>query len=178
MAGWSMTNGLGNSWSTYLGHLGEDYAKTGGGSLGQPVYAAAAGEVITVLQNCGNYVDVVIIKHQVDGISEPIYSFYGHIEANGYVQVGDQVSRRQQVGVLGNPVTFSPHLHFEIKNHTALVNPPFSSCSNTSKGIYISAGYSGKRNDYSGGDYYDPSNDGVTGNRYYHPTRFIQNRLP
>ena len=180
-AGWQVTNPLGNSWYSeqnqrwYRGHLGEDWFKNSGSSLGEPVYAASAGEVITVLQNCGNYVDVVIIEHQVEGFDEPIYSFYGHIEADGYVQEGDWVEKRQQIGRLGDPVTFEPHLHFEIKNRTALINIPFSSCSNIPKGIYISAGYSDISGDYDGGDYYDPSNDGVQGNRYYHPTRFIEN---
>ena len=177
-SGWWMSNGLGNSWYSeagqrwYRGHLGEDWFKSGVSSLGEPVYAAAAGTVITVLNNCGNYVDVVIIEHEVDG--ELIYSFYGHIEANGYVEEGQWVALRQQIGVLGDPVTFEPHLHFEIKNHEALVNPPFSSCSNVPAGIYISAGYSGISNDYGGGEYYDPS-DGIPGNRYYHPTLFIEN---
>jgi hypothetical protein len=37
--------------------------------------------------------------------------------------------------------------------------------------------YSGKRNDFAGGDFWDPSNDGVSDNLYYHPTRFIRSRL-
>jgi murein DD-endopeptidase MepM/ murein hydrolase activator NlpD len=180
-AGWEVTNSLGDSWcfeggqECYHGHLGEDWFKNSGNSLGEPVYAAAAGKVSTVLQNCGNYVDVVIIKHEMEGFEEPIYSFYGHIEANGYVQIGDWVEKRQQIGVLGDPIDFDPHLHFEIKNHTALVSPPFSNCTDLIYEIYISAGYSHEQNGYDGGDYYDPSNDGVEGNRYYHPSRFIEN---
>jgi murein DD-endopeptidase MepM/ murein hydrolase activator NlpD len=103
-----------------------------------------------------------------------VYSFYGHIQADGFVGEGDRVEKRQQIGVIGDPVDFFPHLHFEIKNRTALLNPPFSNCTITSRGWYISAGYSGLADDYDGGDYYDPSDD-VDGNRYYHPTRFIQN---
>ena len=34
----------------------------------------------------------------------------------------------------------------------------------------------GVSNDYDGGEYYDPSNDSVVGNRYYHPSRFIKAR--
>ena len=180
-AGWSVVLGLGQSWTStsgkqYNGHLAEDWARAGG-SLGQPVYAAADGVVIINLQNCGNYVDVVILEHQVPGLPEPIYSMYGHIQSNGFVEVGDTVKKRQQIGIIGDPVTFAPHLHFEVKNRTALVNPPFSGCSSIANGIYISAGYSGKRNDFAGGDFWDPSNDEVSGNLYYHPTRFIQNRL-
>jgi murein DD-endopeptidase MepM/ murein hydrolase activator NlpD len=180
-AGWSVVLGLGQSWTSasgtqYNGHLAEDWSRAGG-SLGQPVYAAAEGRVIINLQNCGNYVDVVILEHSVQGFSDPIYSMYGHIQSNGFVKVGDTVKKRQQIGIIGDPVTFGPHLHFEIKNRTALVSPPFSGCSQVANGIYISAGYSGKRNDFAGGDFWDPSNDGVSGNLYYHPTRFIRNRL-
>ena len=180
-AGWHVTNPLGNSWYSstagrwYRGHLGEDWFKLGESSYGQPVYAAAAGKVVTVLNNCGNYVDVVIIEHSIAGFEEPIYSFYGHLEANGYVSAGDSVEKRQQIGVLGDPVTFNPHLHFEIKNRTALVNPPFSTCSDIPNETYIGAGYSGISDDYDAGDYYDPT-DGIFGNRHYHPTRFIENR--
>jgi murein DD-endopeptidase MepM/ murein hydrolase activator NlpD len=180
-SGWYVTNPLGNSWYSqqnqrwYRGHLGEDWFKRSGGSLGEPVYAAAAGRVITVLNNCGNYVDVVIIEHQVAGFDEPIYSFYGHLEANDYVQEGDWVEKRQQIAVIGDPrPDFGPHLHFEIKNHTALINPPLSGCSDVKNGVYISAGYSGMSDDYDGGDYYDPS-DSIPGNRYFHPNRFIEN---
>lgn len=72
-----------------------------------------------------------------------------------------------------NPVTLSPHLHSEVKNRTALVNPPFSTGSDTSQGIHLGAGDSGVSNDDNGGDDDDPSNDGVPGNRDCHPTRFI-----
>jgi len=179
-AGWRVSLPLGASWTSssgvsYRGHLAEDWFLSSGSSLGQTVYAAADGEVVTALQNCGNYVDVVILRHQVSGIAEPVYSMYGHLETT--LRVGDRVTRRQAIGVLGNPVTFQPHLHFEIKNHTALVNVPFSSCSDVARGVYIGAGYSGRSNDYAGGEHYDPSNDGVVDNRYYHPTRFIQSRL-
>jgi murein DD-endopeptidase MepM/ murein hydrolase activator NlpD len=177
-AGWYVTNPLGNSWQSgsgiwYKGHLGEDWFKDGG-SYGEPVYAAAAGRVVILRPDCGNYLDIVIIEHTVEGIDEPVYSFYGHIQADGFVQEGDWVEKRQQLGVIGDPVVFFPHLHFEIKNRTALLNPPFSNCTIASKGWYISAGYSGIADDYDGGDYYDPS-DEIDGNRYYHPTRFIRN---
>jgi murein DD-endopeptidase MepM/ murein hydrolase activator NlpD len=177
--GWHVTNPLGNSWYSYAsrrwyrGHLGEDWFRDTGSSYGEPVYAAASGRVVILRPNCGNYLDIVVIEHNVEGIDEPIYSFYGHIEAEDFVQEGDWVERRQQIGWIGDPRVFLPHLHFEIKNRTALVNPPFSNCTDLSRGWYISAGYSGISNDYDGGDYYDPT-DGIDGNRYYHPSRFIR----
>lgn len=178
-APWRVTLGLGQSWTAssgkqYNGHLAEDWSK-GSGNLGSPVYAAAEGEVVTALQNCGNYVDVVVLRHNefVDG--EQIYTMYGHIETT--LRVGDRVRRRQQIGVLGDPVTFGPHLHFEVKTKTALLNLPFSACANPSRGVYVSAGYSGRRGDYGGADSWDPT-DSVRGNVYFHPTRFIRKRLP
>ena len=176
-AGWHVTLPLGASWTAsnghkYWGHLAEDWSRDGGGqNLGQPVYAAAAGEVVVAKQNCGNYLDVIVIKHQVAGITEPIYTMYGHIVTT--LTVGAHVQRRQQLGVLGDPITFGPHLHFEIKNNTALTNGPFSSCSDVARKVYVSAGYSGKRNDFAGGDYWDLT-DAVVGNRYYAPSRFIR----
>jgi murein DD-endopeptidase MepM/ murein hydrolase activator NlpD len=178
-SGWEVTTILGESFylpSTgkwYRGHLGEDWAKSGGGSLGQPVYTAAAGKVVIAIPNCGNYLNVVVIEHNVAGFVEPIYSFYGHIESEGFVKEGDWVEKSQQIGTIGNPSPYNPHLHFEIKNRTALINPPFSPCTDTS-GRYISAGYSGISNDYlDSNDYYDPS-DTVNANRFYHPRRFIE----
>ena len=177
-SGWFVSLGLGESWYSsslgrwFRGHLGEDWFRSSGTTLGEPVYAAAGGDVVTVLHNCGNYVDVVILRHDVDGVDEPVYSFYGHIESDGYVSVGDRVTQRQQIGVIGDPVDFNPHLHFEVKNETALVNAPFSGCSDVANGVYISAGYSGLMDDYDGGAFYDPT-DSVVGNRYYHPTGFI-----
>jgi murein DD-endopeptidase MepM/ murein hydrolase activator NlpD len=178
-SGWRVTLPLGASWSgngrNYWGHLAEDWSKFGGANLGQPVYAAADGEVVVAKQNCGSYLDVIVLKHSVPGIAEPVYSMYGHIEST--LRVGDRVTRRQKIGVLGDTrPTFGPHLHFEIKNHTALVNGPFSSCTDAARKVYVSAGYSGKRNDYAGGDFWDLT-DGVAGNRYYNPSRFIRVRF-
>lgn len=179
--GWYVSLALGASWTStsgvaYRGHLAEDWFKSSGTTLGQPVYAAANGRIVVLRQNCGNYVDVVVIEHEVDG--QPIYSLYGHIEADGYVVEGQQVQRRQQLGVIGNPVIFSPHLHFSIFNRTAFERGPLSNCSDVPNGRYVASGYSGKSNDYDSRlDYYDPSNDGIIDNRFYHPRRFIHGRL-
>ena len=179
--GWYVSLSLGASWTSssgisHRGHLAEDWFKSSGTTLGQPVYAAAEGRVLVFRQNCGNYVDVVVIEHQVDG--EAVYSLYGHIEADGYVAEGQQVQRRQQIGVIGNPGVFLPYLHFSILNRTAFLNGPHSNCSDAPKGRYVASGYSGKSNDYDSSlDYYDPSNDGISGNRFHHPSRFIRARL-
>ncbi len=172
--GWAMTNALGETFTNwYSGHLGEDWAKYGD-SFGEPVYATGAGRVITVLPRCGNYLNVLVIEHNVEGFGEPLYSFYGHVDA-GNVREGDWVEKRQQIATVGNPrPDFEPHLHFEVKNRTALLQGPFSPCTDVSKGWYISAGYSRLVNDYdSRNDYYTPSNGNI-GSRFYHPRRFIE----
>ncbi len=179
-AGWVDTNSLGNSFydetnqKWYKGHLAEDWAKWGS-SLGEPVYATAPGKVIINKLNCGSYLDVVVIEHTVMGFAEPLYSFYGHIDSS--VQVGDWVEGRKQIGVIGDTrPTFGPHLHFQIMDRTALRNPPLSGCSDVANGVYISSGYSWVSDDYNDfHDYYDPS-DSVAGNRFYHPSRFIDER--
>ena len=176
-AGWYVTIGLGDSWTSssgisYRGHLAEDWFKASGSSLGEPVYAAAAGRVVVLRQNCGNYVDVVVIEHDVEG--ELVYSLYGHLEADGYVVEGQEVQKRQQIGVIGDPVVFFPHIHFSILNRTAFLEGPHSNCTQPN-GRYVASGYSGISNDYDASlDYYDPSNDVIVSNRFYHPTRFIE----
>ncbi len=173
--GWWVALGLGQDNGNLKGHLGEDWNRWGGSSdEGEPVRAAANGRVHTVDTGPGSWLDVVIIEHVVPGISEHIYSFYGHLlkyndAHNNYVSEGEDVSKGQQIGTIGSfadrGYTLSPHLHFEIKNQTALDNE-----------FGIGGGYSGKSNDYNcEEDYYDPS-DGIDGNRYYHPTRFIESR--
>lgn len=137
------------------------------------MYAASSGTVVVLRENCGSYVDVVVIEHDVAG--EAVYSLYGHVEADGYVIAGQTVDKGQQIGVIGQPVVFFPHLHFSIFNRTAFVQGPHSNCT-LSGGRYIASGYSGLSNDYvSSLDYYDPSSDGIAGNRFYHPSRFIEN---
>jgi len=94
------------------------------------------------------------------------------------VAEGQQVQRRQQLGVIGNPSIFVPHLHFSIFNRTAFVQGPLSNCSDVPNGRYVASGYSGRSNDYDSSlDYYDPSSDGIADNRFFHPRRFIQARL-
>ena len=180
--GWYVSLGLGASWTSssgvsYNGHLAEDWFKSSGASLGQPVYAAADGRIVVLRENCGNYVDVVVIEHD-DTDGQPVYSLYGHVEADGYVVEGQQIQRRQQLGVIGDPGVFVPHLHFSIFNRTAFVGGPLSNCSDVANGRYVASGYSGRSNDYDPSlDYYDPSNDGIADNRFYHPRRFLQARL-
>lgn len=92
--------------STYSGHKGIDLHSTG--KLGDPVYAAAPGKVITAKYDpsWGNYVK---IDH-----GNGIYTLYAHA-SKLLVTVGQQVERGQLIMLEGSTGNSSgPHVHFEI----------------------------------------------------------------
>ncbi|HET7089633.1 MAG TPA: PQQ-binding-like beta-propeller repeat protein [Anaerolineae bacterium] len=99
-------------------HAGEDWVRSNGDSLGQPVYSVGHGTV-TYAQPLGWGVDrgVVIVRHLFpDGGT--ILSFYGHLDPDSVeLRPGDCVARGDQVGAIGKP-RGRPHLHFEVRNHT------------------------------------------------------------
>jgi hypothetical protein len=96
---------------------------------GQPIVAAADGEVVTVVDNiseglfvgygvanflCRNLAgNHVIIKH-----AEGEYMFYAHLAKNSIgIEVGDKVARGQQVGRCGyTGQALEPHLHFQLQD--------------------------------------------------------------
>lgn len=100
-----------NRW--YL-HRGLDIA----GVPGTPLVAAADGKVVEVDYNANGYGNYVIIKHKYG-----IYTLYAH-QQRVYVSVGDLVSQGQTIGLMGasGRVT-GPHLHFEIRIGTQIVDP-------------------------------------------------------
>lgn len=92
--------------TTYTGHKGIDLHSTG--KLGDPVYAAAPGKVITAKYDpsWGNYVK---IDH-----GNGIYTLYAHA-SKLLVTVGQQVERGQLIMLEGSTGNSSgPHVHFEI----------------------------------------------------------------
>lgn len=92
--------------STYSGHKGIDLHSTG--KLGDPVYAAAPGKIITAKYDpsWGNYVK---IDH-----GNGIYTLYAHA-SKLLVTVGQQVERGQLIMLEGSTGNSSgPHVHFEI----------------------------------------------------------------
>lgn len=100
--GWRVINGEDDF------HAGLDLASPSGTS--QPIYATQSGIVIQSgwLGSAGN---AVTIKHSGD----PYYSRYMHMITTPSVNVGDVVSKCQQIGNTGDTGnSYGIHLHFEI----------------------------------------------------------------
>jgi len=92
-------------------------------SLGTPVYAAAGGDVevagddsqVMYGPRLNMYGNLVIIKHSLPGISEPVYTLYAHlseisVKAEGDVEAGEQIG---MVGMSGS--TRGSTLYFEVR---------------------------------------------------------------
>lgn len=90
-------------------HAGQDYAAP----AGTPIYAAAAGEVVTAGMVDGT--GTVTIKHDIDG--QVWYTSYLHMYEDGiYVHVGDKVTAGQLIAAVGSTGrSTGAHLHFEVR---------------------------------------------------------------
>jgi murein DD-endopeptidase MepM/ murein hydrolase activator NlpD len=97
-------------------HLGEDWNKTSGGNTdcGEPVFAAAGGQITFAKDGGAGWGNVVIIEHiSADGTK--IQSLYGHLET--ILKSEGKVKRREQIGTIGGASGRYPcHLHFEIRS--------------------------------------------------------------
>ena len=95
--------------------------------IGTPVYAAAAGEVVTskyylkgdydgsYKNGYGNY---VMIDHG------DYYTLYGHLQYKKVVSVGQSVSKGQLIAYTASTGNSTgPHLHFEVREGKTAVNP-------------------------------------------------------
>jgi len=87
---------------------------------GDPIYAAADGEVITARWING-YGNAVVISHG-GGFS----TLYGH-QSKILVAVGDRVVGGETIGLIGSTGwSTGPHLHFEVRVHGIVIDPaPF-----------------------------------------------------
>jgi len=107
---------LGGSISQYFSwyHQAIDIAQ----DIGTPIIAAASGRVIVADASTWGYGYHVIVDH-----GNGYQTLYAHL-ANFAVSVGESVSSGQPVGSVGlTGRTTGPHLHFEIRQNGALVNP-------------------------------------------------------
>jgi murein DD-endopeptidase MepM/ murein hydrolase activator NlpD len=94
-------------------HLGNDWNGNGGRDtdLGDPVYAAATGIVISAVDVGFDWGNVVRIAHGC-GI-ETLYAHLGAIETHA----GALVQRGDRIGVIGKiPGSTGAHLHFEMRD--------------------------------------------------------------
>jgi lipoprotein NlpD len=88
-----------------------------GGSKGQPVSAAAAGQVVYQGSGLRGYGQLIILKHSADYLSA-----YAHCDRI-YVKEGDMVKRGQKIADMGASGTDRVKLHFEIRYRGTPVNP-------------------------------------------------------
>ncbi|GAB6042461.1 peptidoglycan DD-metalloendopeptidase family protein [Endothiovibrio diazotrophicus] len=89
-----------------------------GGKRGQPVVAAAAGEVVYSGNGLQRYYgQLIIIKH-----NERFLSAYAHNDRL-LVKEGEQVKAGQRIAALGDSGTDRVKLHFEIRRDGQPVNP-------------------------------------------------------
>lgn len=111
-----ITSGFEYRWGSF--HNAIDISGTG---FGSPIYAAKAGTVIEVNSTCPNngyygsrcgqsYGNYVIVQH-----SNNFYTMYGHLTQDVKVNIGDNVSRGQVIGLMGNSGSSTgTHLHFGV----------------------------------------------------------------
>jgi murein DD-endopeptidase MepM/ murein hydrolase activator NlpD len=95
-------------------HQGVDIITLG---IGDPIAATADGEVIGVAYD-SSYGNYITIKHQFG-----FYTRYAHLQLTK-VTKGQKVQQGDVIGYLGNTgLTTGPHLHYEIRLGTSIVDP-------------------------------------------------------
>jgi lipoprotein NlpD len=87
------------------------------GKAGDPVLAAADGEVVYSGNGLLGYGELIIVKHNANFLSA-----YGH-NRKRLVQEGDKVRGGQQIAEMGSSASSREELHFEIRKNGKPVNP-------------------------------------------------------
>lgn len=87
------------------------------GALGEPVVAAAGGNVVFAGNAVRGFGNLVIVDH-----GDGFITAYAHNETL-MVKKGDAVKKSQQIATLGQSATSSPRLHFEVRRNGTPVNP-------------------------------------------------------
>jgi lipoprotein NlpD len=87
------------------------------GNAGDPVQAAADGEVVYSGNGLLGYGELIIVKHNASFLSA-----YGH-NRKRLVQEGDKVKAGQQIAEMGSSASSREELHFEIRKNGKPVNP-------------------------------------------------------
>ncbi len=87
------------------------------GTLGEPVVAAAGGNVVFAGDAVRGFGNLVIVDH-----GDGFITAYAHNEKL-MVKKGDAVTKSQQIATLGQSATTSPRLHFEVRRNGTPVDP-------------------------------------------------------
>jgi murein DD-endopeptidase MepM/ murein hydrolase activator NlpD len=88
-----------------------------GGDSGDPIIAAAAGEVV-YSDSLGGYGNLIVIQHD-----NGLFTAYGHNKKN-LVKPGDRVKKGQLIAKVGRTGNASgDHLHFEIRDQSGTFDP-------------------------------------------------------
>lgn len=88
-----------------------------GGNLGDPIYAAANGQVVYAADGLKEYGNLVLIKH-IDGY----ITAYAH-NSKMLVKSGDNVTAGQKIAEMGSSGTNRVMLEFQIRLDGKLINP-------------------------------------------------------
>lgn len=105
---------------TILARFGANSANKGldiAGKHGQPIRAAAAGQVVYTGGGLRGYGQLIIVKHNRDFLSA-----YAHCDRI-YVEEGDVIKRGQKIAGMGGSGTDRVKLHFEIRYRGSPVDP-------------------------------------------------------
>ncbi len=100
--------------------VGGDQTRQGidiGGTAGDPVLAAADGEVVYSGNGLLGYGELIIVKHNASFLSA-----YGH-NRKRLVQEGERIKAGQQIAEMGSSASARDELHFEIRKNGKPVNP-------------------------------------------------------
>lgn len=87
------------------------------GNAGDPVLAAADGEVVYSGNGLLGYGELIIVKHNASFLSA-----YGH-NRKRLVQEGQKIKGGQQIAEMGSSASARDELHFEIRRNGKPVNP-------------------------------------------------------
>lgn len=112
-----VSSGFGGRADPFNGENGYHSGMDMVGTIGTDVLSTAPGKVIFAGWK-GNYGNVVEIDHGFG-----ITTLYAHLKQT-LVEVGEEVSYRQKIGLLGNTGRSSgPHVHYEVRYRDRPMNP-------------------------------------------------------
>jgi len=95
-------------------HEGTDFRA----SVGTPVYASGAGEVVYSGSRISGYGRMVVLKHPNN-----LFTVYAHHQKN-LVRVGQKIKQGQKIAYSGRSGRVTgPHLHFELRYGSLPLNP-------------------------------------------------------